>query len=36
MLTRFVKVMPREYKWALAELAEPANGSKVAEVAGNG
>ena len=36
MLTRFVKVMPREYKRALAERAAAANGSKLAEVAGNG
>ena len=35
-LTRFVKVMPREYKRALAERAAAANGSKLAEVAGNG
>jgi glutamate synthase domain-containing protein 3 len=36
MLPRFVKVMPREYKRALAERAAAANGSNLAEVAGNG
>jgi glutamate synthase (NADPH/NADH) large chain len=36
MLPQFVKVMPREYKRALAERAAAANRSKLTEVAGNG
>jgi glutamate synthase (NADPH/NADH) large chain len=36
MLSRFVKVMPRDYKRALAERAAAANGSNLAEVSGNG